>query len=476
MSDNQVLVESLINGIEFKDTRLDSLLRTISSDLYGLNRQINPPTVQSSNLNPGGNVVIVTPPSGFMASVINDSIRLVWNTVSTHPYIYEVKIGASYNTAVIILTAHTFDADIDPHTNSIVTGNTYTFWLTAIDDFGNRSTPVSAVIVIPVIGAPTITPTILQNYAILNWTIPVSIFTIDHYLVYRNGAVYGTSHGTFFTIFELSAGTYTYSVQAVDIVGNLGTPSPTITLTLTAPTDFITQGTILSTFNGTKVNTFLEGTRLIAPVFPTETWNDHFAVNNVWANIAAQIAAGYSIYAEPSKNTGTYTETFDFGAAFDNVIVSLNYNTVSIVGSVSINFTIAVSTDNITFDTPQAGTTRFATAVRYAKVVATFTPSPTDKSLVYFFNFTCNLNVHQETDSNNVTAVSTDAGGTVVTFNKAFKGINSITALVKQTATRYAVVDFNYATVNPTTFKILVFDNAGVRKTETVAWIAKGIL
>lgn len=471
-------VNSLLGGLEFGDPKLRDLLQILANDLYGLDRQINPPTAQSVQLNPGGNVTVVSAPASFTATIFNNDIRLSWAPTTSALLLYEIRVGPFFDTANVLLTTATFSADIDPVSRFILTGFTYTFWVTAVDDLGNRSVAQSVAVAIPNISAPTITPTILQNYVILFWTIPTSTFVIDHYIVNRNGVFYGNAAGTFFTIFEVAAGTYTYSVQAVDIVGNLGTPSPTISITLGAPSDFILNGSILSTFSGTKVNAALdvETGRLIVPVNSTETWDDHFNVNNSWANIAAQIAAGYPNYAEPSKSTATYTETFDFGATFNNVIIALNYNTVVYVGSVAITFTIAVSTDNITFDSPVSGTTRFATAARYVKVIATFTPSPSDKSLIDFFNYTCNMNIHQETDAGTISALSTDTLGTVVTLNKAFKALSSITLSVLSTTEKKAVFNYNFSTVNPTTFNVYVFDASGSRVSATVGWMVKGII
>jgi hypothetical protein len=86
------------------------------------------------------------------------------------------------------------------------------------------------------------------------------------------------------------------------------------------------------------------------------------------------------------------------------------------------------------------------------------------------------LVIKLENDGGNISAVSTDVAGTVVTFAKTFHSVRSITATVKQTTTRYIVIDFDYTTVDPTQFLVLVFDSAGARVTETIGWQARGIL
>lgn len=477
MPDNTAQVQNLIDSFEFKDARIADLLRILSSDLYSLERQINPPTDQSATVvAPGADTVVVTVPGSFVATVFNNDIRLNWTT-STSPggiLLYEIRLGSTYATASILLTTATLSADIDPVSRVILTNATYTFWIVAVDNSGNRSLPASVAVAVPNISAPTITPTVFQNYVLLNWTSSTSTFVIDHYIVYRNGVVYGNSHGNFVAIFEVAAGTYTYSVQAVDIVGNLGTPSNVISVLLTAPPNFIQLGNILSTFTGTKVNCALDidNTKLIAPVNSLETWNDHFAVNNSWPTIQDQINAGYPFYAEPSKPTATYTETFDFGAIFTNSIIALSYNFTLYTGSVAITFTISVSTDNILFDTPAAGNTRFATAARYVKVVVTFTPAPADKSLVDFLNFSCNLNVHQDTDSGTISALATDASGTPIVFNKPFKVVQVVVLTPQTSTTAFAV----YNNLTATGCNVFVYDNAGVRISKTVTWQATGVV
>ena len=95
-------------------------------------------------------------------------------------------------------------------------------------------------------------------------------------------------------------------------------------------------------------------------------------------------------------------------------------------------------------------------------------------SLTQLLSLQVRLDVKQLTDSGEIAAVSTDVGGTVVTLNKAFKDIDSIVATVKQTVRREVVVDF-VDTPNPTTFKVLVFDSAGARVSDTVYWVARGV-
>jgi hypothetical protein len=95
-------------------------------------------------------------------------------------------------------------------------------------------------------------------------------------------------------------------------------------------------------------------------------------------------------------------------------------------------------------------------------------------SITELLSLQIRLDVKQIMDSGEIAAVSSDSGGTTVTFNKDFKDIDSIVATVKQTVRREVVVDF-VDTPNPTTFKVLVFDSTGARVSDTVYWVARGI-
>ena len=476
-TDNSSIVNMMIAGMESTDSKLRDVIQRLSNDLYGLVNNLNPPQSKNPTLLDGGTPGIVSDPGAFTATVFNNDIRLNWNPGAVGIYLYEIRLGPVFVTANILLTTATYSADIDPVSRFILTGNTYIFWLTALDDQGDTSNTLSVSVAIPNIGAPVINPTVLQNYVLLFWTIPTSTFVIDHYIVYRNGVFYGNAGGTFQSIFEVASGMYSYQVQAVDIVGNLGGLSPIVTITLNTPADYINYGTKLSTFTGTKVNCALatDPTKLLATLNATETWAQHYT-NNSWTTIAQQVAAGYPLYCEPSQSTGSYTEVFDFTGIVVNAIIVINYNTTVIAGSVAVTFTIAASNDNITYDTPQAGTSRFCTSLRYAKVVVTFTPSPTDKSLIYFYNFNAVLSVHQETDAGTASVVSTDSGGTVVSLNKPFKSLVSITLTPQGTTDMRAVFNYAFATTNPTSFQILLFNTSGTRLSGTVGWMVKGVI
>jgi hypothetical protein len=95
-------------------------------------------------------------------------------------------------------------------------------------------------------------------------------------------------------------------------------------------------------------------------------------------------------------------------------------------------------------------------------------------SLTRFLNLTFRFDVKRIVDSGQVSALETDATGTIVYFNRIFKDIDSITASVRETTDFNVVIDF-LDVPNPVSFKVYVFNSTGVRASKTVFWIARGV-
>lgn len=102
-------------------------------------------------------------------------------------------------------------------------------------------------------------------------------------------------------------------------------------------------------------------------------------------------------------------------------------------------------------------------------------PITGDISLIDFFNLRVRLDVKKAVDSGVILADAGDALGTPVTFNKAFKDIDSIVLTVQETTNFQTVADF-VDIPNPTGFKVYVYNAAGIRATKTVYWVARGII
>lgn len=212
--------------------------------------------------------------------------------------------------------------------------------------------------------------------------------------------------------------------------------------------------------------------KLVAIVDVGQTWESHFVANS-WANIQDQINAGYPLYCQPTLTNGYYEEIVDFGSVFDSTIVGLRFNSEAVAGTVVCQPQLSYSVDGITY-TPYENTTQlFAASLRYVKFRLVFT-STDDLSVAYYSNIQLTLSVRRETDQGRVDALASDVNGTLVTFNKSFRDVESITATPQTTNTYYTVIDF-VDIPNPTEFRVYVFDNTGTRVSATVDWIARGI-
>jgi hypothetical protein len=97
-------------------------------------------------------------------------------------------------------------------------------------------------------------------------------------------------------------------------------------------------------------------------------------------------------------------------------------------------------------------------------------------AITQFFGLKVNLDVKREVDSGEISALSSDATGTLVLFNKSFKSVDSITLTVEGTTPAVPIYNFDGSIPNPVSFKILVFNQAGARINATVSWKARGIV
>lgn len=122
-----------------------------------------------------------------------------------------------------------------------------------------------------------------------------------------------------------------------------------------------------------------------------------------------------------------------------------------------------------------SATSLFSASMRKVKFKLTFVGSDTD-SLKLVSNIRIRLDVKREVDSGSVTALASDGlTGTAVTFNKAFKDVESITLTVaaQQPITAiYRFVDIP----NPTTFFVYAYDSSGNQVDYLISWKARGIV
>jgi hypothetical protein len=460
-------VQSLITGLQRTQPRIyeafSAVVRAMNildTDLERIKAEIEAVPIRGLPIAP--NVLI------FTYEFTNRNVILRWEQPDLSIFQYEIRKGGnSWETSSHLLQTATLSAVFDP----LPVGTTR-YWIKGIDFDGNVSeTALPLDVSVPAIGSITITGTVIDNNVLLSWSIPTTTFDIAYYEVFRDTTPVGRQDGTFAIIFETVSGTYLYRVRPVDWAGNIG-PEASVSVQVRQPPDFDLISTGIDDLTGVRVNTIIYRNKLLANVYESHTWLQHFEING-WTTIQQQIDATYPIYIQPTPLVGTYEKIFDFGGVFNDVIVNLSWNQTTLAGTMNVASAISTSTDGITYTTPVNGRSLFSGSLRYVKVKMTFTGT-TPHALLEWYNLIVALNVKSEIDGGQIYADKDDVGGTVVVFNKAFKDINSITVDADSIEPLYIIYDF-IDIPNPTQFKVLCYDSSGQRVDYLISWKARGI-
>ena len=171
-------------------------------------------------------------------------------------------------------------------------------------------------------GRVYITPTVIDNNALLVWTEPSTVFfPIHHYEVLRGDELEYAElifnvNALIVNIFEAVSGNYTYWVVPVDVAGNKGTATP-ITCVISQPPDYVLFYDWDSVFSGTRHNFVLDGIGgMIGPIVDeNETWTQNIArfggttANSTWKN---KVDIAGPTWMEPAGTEGWYQEEFDY--------------------------------------------------------------------------------------------------------------------------------------------------------------------
>lgn len=461
-------IEALLRGLQTSDPRLYDIIRLIAGDLRTINNDLFPivEQIQTTITEPEPAPLV---PINFVYTILSTGIKFTWEEADTRTRLCEIRKGTDWDTATFIVRTPSLSAIIDP-----IASGSHTYLIKAMNSEYTYSADYATLAVsIPALGTPTVSVSVVDNNVLLTWNTPTSPFGIMHYNLYRDGTKIGENTGTFVALFETSSGTYVYAVEAEDAYGNLG-PQGEVTAVVNQPPDFELQDSFISILDGTITNGVLFEDRLLVCIDPTVTYEDHF-LDNLWDDPQEQIDAGYPYYVQPAVLSASYVETHDFGVILTRTIINLTYSSEVMIGTVSISFDIEVSDDGSTWSTPVSGQTLFVESVRYVRITVNFVGAD-DTSLAWFWNLNCRLDVKVEMDSGRITALASDATGTEVSFNKAFKDVKSITldamAASEPLAAMFNFVDIPY----PTDFKVLVYDTAGQRVDAEIDWKARGIV
>lgn len=327
-----------------------------------------------------------------------------------------------------------------------------TFTIKTVDNLGNESTGYVKSVTKQVPNPATnLRAQVIDNNVLLYWTMPSKTTLPVQDVIIKKGADYdtaeviGTKNGAFTSLQERQSGNYTYWVVVRD-TDNQESEPVSVTARVNEPPDFIFYGQLQSTFSGTKSSAKVENNSLLIPVNITETFEQHFTTRS-WSTPQAQVNAGYPLFIQPVPTSGYYQEVFDFGTVISTSNVTVNFSKTAITGSVTISTEIEVSDDNINWVlVTDNDTVGIANAFRYVRV--RLSASGTDTSICRISNLSVKLDTKLKSDSGNVSALSTDAFGTIANFTKEFLDVTSITVSPNSTTPVTAVYDFQDAVLS----------------------------
>lgn len=459
----------LVQQTRTVDPVMGDIFILIANEFDRISKIIDPAPIVPTKIR----AIIYPPPKDVVTFVVTHNrtnVILNWDAPQIGFLLYEIRQGSLWSTATRLLITATQQAILDP----ILIGTT-TYLIKAINGNGVYSVnALSASIVISGIQPFVVSASIIGSYVLLDWTDPVTDFNIDYYIVTKDAGIIATKvFNSFYAVQELTGGDYTYGVTAVDIAGNVSAEM-TVLASVASPNDFDFINSIISTLNGTIVNGKLSRNKIYFNIDLITTYEDHF-INNSWASPQEQVDDGYPYWIQPTELTGSYEEIFDFTAVFQNVTVNVSYLFQVITGLFTTGLEIRVSDDNITYSSPYTSPAFFVTSVRYVKVKVTTTSGDT-KGIMTFSNLICTLNIRRENDGGTLDIFAVDQPpGTLISFNKSFVLVESITISALDSVQKTAVYDFAGG-LNPTDFYGLAFDAAGAPVDATVSWAARGVL
>jgi len=470
---NENAVRNLIRIDDKANPTLFRALQLLIDDLYKLNKEVFPDVIpgEGEQTGPGGK--LLGPVQNFTGVAYPDNLRLDWDEIPS-AFRYQIKIGTNWDTARHILTTATDVANVDPIYLNLVYG-TYTFLIRVMNLEGSLGPSAAATLIIPTIPPPDLALEVVVSTVLLRWTVPASAWRIDHYNVYKDNVLIGSINGTFKLIQEQVGGTYRYSVEAVDIVGNVSTRSAEKIADLHDPSEFEFVDELDSDYSGVYVNTddaVIDGIKGVVGPTLVHTWEEHYEFFN-FISPQDQVDKGYPIYYQPSYiGEGYYEEVFDFGQIYEDLTVVVDYNKLQLIGHTDIRTELSYSEDGITYSTPVTSNSVLADSFQYVKVKWIFT-NIDDLSAAFISNLKIILNVTLVIDSGSIDCLATDVGGTETFYNKVYTGISSITATPAiSLQPLYAVTD----KVTKDSFFILIFDSSGNRANASVNWKARGVV
>lgn len=379
-----------------------------------------------------------------------------------------------------------------------IPANTHTFMVRAVDASGNRSSWGTFDLAVRNPGPAFLTDVnVIDNNVMIYWQEPKEQFFAIQY--YNFGTVedgyfslIGRIDARFASRFEKQAGSYTYQVCPVDVAGNIGQCS-NITAQVAQPPDFVFFDDKDSTFNGTKVNSELDGVgNMIMGAYPEETWNENTSRAATLLNTSAdtltwqqKINGGYPAWQSPPVSPATYTEIVDIGTLVPATSITVTTTSSVLEGSPVLSCKIEVKGES-EYDPwremADGSFSTYANSFRYVRYTFTVTGG-----MLLLSGINYRLDVKKLSDFGSVYSKSTDNGegfvdedttpmlyGTWVPFSVSFTDVQSgpMAFCNEQNKTAYVVFE---DVLKPKGFRVFVLDKNGNRTSGQVSWSAHGV-
>ena len=467
---NETQLYSLIQSVKIDDPVLKDLLREFVKRQQVVYNEIfeevveAPPQELIPLLEPVLDVLI------FNYELRPQGIYLTWEQPSLNAILYEIRVGESWENSSRVLISSTLSAIVPGR----ATNATHKFWIKAQALDGRQSLNAKELdVLIPAISTPVLTGSVIDNFALVYWEPVTSSFQLDYYDIYKNGVFFARSYTTFLSIPELESGNYTYCVTAVDIFANRSAQGCKV-FAISQPPDYDLVAIETDELNGWRIRVYRdpEMPSLFAVVDIEETWGDYAA--NGWATMQDEIDDNYPYWLQPTISDGEYGTEFDYGAVYNDIVVTIDWNQIQIVPEVTVQCFIQTSIDGITWTAEIETTSMFVVAMRYLRLRLYFRSENAGRALLQLFNLRSLLDVKLVLDAGTVFALAADTLGTPAYFNVDYKDVNSITVSadsVNNYSATYSFVDIP----EPEGFEVFVFDVDGNRVDCPVSWKARGV-
>jgi hypothetical protein len=371
--------------------------------------------------------------TGFVAQITGNGVQLKWDESTSLDYSESfVKSGQVWASGIKVTNKSS-----TTHLLGWLPAGINYFMLKHVDCIGNESvTEATASISISAPNAVAITRSDVQaNVFTFAWSDAKNSQPIRSYAYYTGNAgdafaacvLYGKagSDGRNDLISFTSSGAKRVWFVAEDVAGNTSTPT-FVDIVITMPANFVLSDRYVAVFPGTLVNADVIDGSVYMPI-TTGTWAQKFAATG-WTTLAQQVAAGFPLFFQPGKTTGSYQDvSHDCGKVIANGTISVVVVSTTVVGSITPTVLIEYSANNTTWTAGTTGATEvIANNFRYVRVKYSVTAVGQD-DLLAIQSVTVSVKTEPKSETAAMTLVSTDSNGTLYTTTTGLIDITGVT-------------------------------------------------